>query len=78
MALRLAPDDNETNELLGDCYIRQDKFSLSVPRWQAAGEVAYPKWFAAVRGTPYQVCATSPWAGRRPSRAKMSALTTTA
>src|SRR5205823_5426637 len=41
MALSLAPADNETNELLGDCYIRQDKFALSVPRWQAGGEVAY-------------------------------------
>ena len=55
MALKLAPADNETNELLGDCYIRQDKFALSVPRWQAGGEVAYPKWFAAVSGTPYQI-----------------------
>jgi hypothetical protein len=55
MALKLAPDDNETNELLGDCYIRQDKFALSVPRWQAAGEAAYVKWFAAVSGTPYEI-----------------------
>jgi tetratricopeptide (TPR) repeat protein len=55
MALKLAPADNETNELLGDCYIRQDKFALSVPRWQAAGEVAYPRWFAAFSGTPYQI-----------------------
>lgn len=55
MALKLAPDDKETNELLGDCYIRQDKFSLSVPCWQAAGEEGYAKWFAAVRGEPYQI-----------------------
>jgi tetratricopeptide (TPR) repeat protein len=55
MALKLAPDDNETNELLGDCYIRQDKFSLSIPRWQAAGEDAYVHWFGAVRGEPYQI-----------------------
>jgi hypothetical protein len=55
MALKLAPGDNETNELLGDCYIRQDKFSLSVPCWQAAGEAAYVKWFAAVSGTPYEI-----------------------
>ncbi|TDD90449.1 tetratricopeptide repeat protein [Actinomadura darangshiensis] len=55
MALELAPDDKETNGLLGDCYIRQDKLSLSVPRWRAAGEKGYAEWFAAVRGEPYQV-----------------------
>jgi Aspartyl protease/Tetratricopeptide repeat len=55
MALKLAPDDKETNELLGDCYIRQDKFSLSVPRWQAAGDEDYAKWFAAFSGEPYQI-----------------------
>jgi hypothetical protein len=55
MALGLAPDDEETNYLLGDCYIRQDKFSLSVPRWQAAGENVYATWFGAVRGEPYQI-----------------------
>jgi tetratricopeptide (TPR) repeat protein len=64
MALELAPDDKETNQLLGDCYIRQDKLSLSVPRWQAAGEDVYAKWFAAVSGTPYQIhgdIARLPW-----------------
>ncbi|GAA2136394.1 tetratricopeptide repeat protein [Actinomadura napierensis] len=55
MALKLAPDDKETNALLGDCYIRQDKFALSVPRWHAAGEEGYAKWFAAIRGEAYQV-----------------------
>ncbi|WP_433518066.1 aspartyl protease family protein [Nonomuraea sp. CA-143628] len=55
MALKLAPDDKETNSYLGDCYIRQDKFALSVPCWQAAGEDGYAKWFAAVEGEPYQV-----------------------
>jgi hypothetical protein len=54
-ALELAPDDKQTNKLLGDCYIRQDKFSLSVPRWQAAGEEAYATWFGAVRGEPYEI-----------------------
>jgi tetratricopeptide (TPR) repeat protein len=55
MALKLAPNDKETNALLGDCYIRQDKLSLSVPRWQAAGEDVYAKWFEAVRGKAYQI-----------------------
>ncbi|HEV3362197.1 MAG TPA: aspartyl protease family protein [Pseudonocardiaceae bacterium] len=55
MALSLAPDDNETNELLGDCYIRQDKYALSVPRWQAAGEKSYATWFGAVSGDAYQI-----------------------
>ncbi|MUN36888.1 tetratricopeptide repeat protein [Actinomadura litoris] len=55
MALGLAPADKETNRLLGDCYIRQDKFALSVPRWQAAGEDVYAKWFGAIRGEAYQV-----------------------
>ncbi|MGK5552301.1 aspartyl protease family protein [Actinomadura kijaniata] len=55
MALKLAPEDKETNALLGDCYIRQDKLSLSVPCWQAAGEDSYAKWFGAIRGEPYQI-----------------------
>lgn len=55
MALKLAPEDKETNALLGDCYIRQDKFALSVPRWQAAGEEANAAWFGAVRGNPYEI-----------------------
>lgn len=54
-ALEPAPDDKQTNQLLGDCYTRQDKFSLAVPRWQAAGEDVYARWFAAVRGEPYQI-----------------------
>ena len=54
-ALELAPDDKETNQFLADCYIRQDKFSLAVPRWQAAGNQNYGTWFAAVRGTPYEI-----------------------
>ncbi|HEY3688632.1 MAG TPA: tetratricopeptide repeat protein [Streptosporangiaceae bacterium] len=63
-ALELAPDDKDTNEFLGDCYIRQDKFALSVPRWQAAGEDIFAKWFAAVSGKAYQVhgdIARLPW-----------------
>ncbi|MEV1247296.1 aspartyl protease family protein [Nonomuraea sp. NPDC049750] len=55
MALTLAPDDKETNAYLGDCYIRQDKFALSAPCWQAAGEDSYAKWFAAVHGEGYQI-----------------------
>ncbi|NJP92568.1 tetratricopeptide repeat protein [Nonomuraea sp. FMUSA5-5] len=55
MALGLAPDDKEAHQLLGDCYIRQDKFAQSVPHWAAAGEESYAKWFAAVRGEAYQV-----------------------
>ncbi|MEU4827226.1 tetratricopeptide repeat protein [Actinomadura sp. NPDC023710] len=64
MALKLAPDDKETNSLLGDCYIRQDKFALSAPRWEAAGEDAYAKWFAAVGGDAYEIhgdVARVPW-----------------
>jgi tetratricopeptide (TPR) repeat protein len=55
MAIELAPGDKDANRFLGDCYIRQDKFSLAVPRWQAAGEEGYAKLFAAFRGEPYQV-----------------------
>lgn len=55
MAHGLAPNDKETNQFLGDCYIRQDKFALSVPHWQAAGEDIYAKWFAAIRGKAYEV-----------------------
>jgi Aspartyl protease/Tetratricopeptide repeat len=64
MAIELAPDDREANQFLGDCYIRQDKFSLAVPRWQAAGNEVYAKWFAAVSGEPYQIhgdIARVPW-----------------
>ena len=55
MALNLAPDDTATNQLLADCYTRQDKLALSVPCWRAAGEEAYATWFAAVQGEPYQI-----------------------
>jgi hypothetical protein len=55
MALELAPGDRDANYYLADCYIRQDKFSESAPHWQAIGDDAYAKWFAAVRGEAYQV-----------------------
>jgi len=64
MAISLAPDDKDANYFLADCYIRQDKFSLSVPYWQAAGKDSYAKWFAAVRGEAYQIhgdIARLPW-----------------
>jgi hypothetical protein len=64
MALKLAPEDKDTNYFLGDCYMRQDKFSLSVPRWKAAGYENYATWFAAVHGEAYQVhgdIARLPW-----------------
>ncbi|MBA9005719.1 tetratricopeptide repeat protein [Thermomonospora cellulosilytica] len=70
MAVTLAPDDREANRFLGDCYIRQDKFSLSVPHWQAAGENGYAKLFAAFRGEPYQIhgdIARVPWKQMDPS-----------
>jgi tetratricopeptide (TPR) repeat protein len=70
MALELAPSDKETNQLLGDCYIRQDKFSLSVPRWQATGNEVRAKWFGAVSGEPYQIngdIARVPWQQMDPS-----------
>lgn len=69
-ALTMAPDDKETNQLLGDCYIRQDKFALSVPHWRVAGEDVYATWFAAVRGEPYQVHGDTgrvPWLRMDPS-----------
>ncbi|MCW6005759.1 tetratricopeptide repeat protein [Micromonospora sp. CPCC 205371] len=55
MALKLAPSDKDTNQLLGDCYTRQDKLALAVPCWRAAGEEAYATWFAAVQGEAYQI-----------------------
>lgn len=63
-ALELAPDDRDTNQYLGDCYIRQDKLSLSVPRWKAGGRDLYATWFAAVSGAPYRIdgdIARLPW-----------------
>ncbi|MFD0690528.1 aspartyl protease family protein [Actinomadura fibrosa] len=63
-ALDLAPGDKETNQLLGDCYMRQDKFALSVPCWKAAGSDVRATWIGAVSGTPYQVSgdvARLPW-----------------
>ncbi|MGW2311302.1 aspartyl protease family protein [Actinomadura luteofluorescens] len=70
MASELAPGDKETNQLLGDCYIRQDKLSLSVPCWEAAGKDVFAKWFGAVHGEPYQVhgdTARLPWQQMDPS-----------
>ena len=55
MAIKLAPDDRDANYFLADCYIRQDKFSLSVPHWRAIGEDAYAAWFAATPGDAYQI-----------------------
>jgi tetratricopeptide (TPR) repeat protein len=55
MAITLAPDDQDANRFLADCYTRQDKFSLATPHWQAAGEESYAKLFAAIRGTPYEI-----------------------
>ncbi|GAA4390504.1 hypothetical protein GCM10023088_66470 [Actinomadura verrucosospora] len=69
-ALRLAPSDKETNRLLGDCYIRQDKLSQSVPHWRAAGKDVFATWFGAVQGEPYQVhgdAARLPWQQMDPS-----------
>ncbi|MFG6201855.1 aspartyl protease family protein [Nonomuraea sp. JJY05] len=55
LALQLAPDDKNTHSFLADCYIRQDKLTLSAPHWKAAGEDSYAKWFAAVSGEGYQI-----------------------
>ncbi|MBB5783322.1 aspartyl protease family protein [Nonomuraea jabiensis] len=55
MALALAPGDKDTNFFLADCYMRQDKFALSAPCWQAAGRASYAKWFAAISGEAYQI-----------------------
>ncbi|WP_440107759.1 aspartyl protease family protein [Streptosporangium sp. H16] len=64
IAVELAPGDKQANRLLADCYIRQDKLSLSAPHWRVAGEETYAKWFAAFSGKPYQVhgdTAQLPW-----------------
>ena len=64
MALALAPGDKQTNQLLGDCYMRQDKLALSIPHWQASGGDLRAQWFAAVHGRPYQIHGDSarlPW-----------------
>jgi hypothetical protein len=69
-AIELAPGDQEAHEFLADCYIRQDKFSLSVPHWQAIGEDSYATWFAALTGEPYQIHgdnARVPWLKMDPS-----------
>ncbi|MEV4582026.1 aspartyl protease family protein [Nonomuraea jabiensis] len=55
MALALAPGDKDTNYFLADCYMRQDKFALSAPCWQAAGDASYAKWFASISGEAYQI-----------------------
>ncbi|MFF0311389.1 tetratricopeptide repeat protein [Streptosporangium sp. NPDC004379] len=63
-AVQLAPGDKEANRLLADCYIRQDKLSLSAPHWRAAGEESYATWFAAFTGEPYRIhgdTARLPW-----------------
>ncbi|MGI5418060.1 aspartyl protease family protein [Actinomadura luteofluorescens] len=70
MALELAPDDKETNQFLGDCYIRQNKFALAAPRWKAAGEEGYAQWFAAIRGEANQIhgdIGRVPWKQTDPS-----------
>ncbi|TDC58767.1 tetratricopeptide repeat protein [Actinomadura sp. KC345] len=54
-ALKLAPGDKDTNRLMADCYLRQDRLSLSASHWRAAGMDVFATWFGAVRGEPYQV-----------------------
>ncbi|MEO3889238.1 aspartyl protease family protein [Nonomuraea sp. B5E05] len=64
MAIGLAPGDKDANRFLADCYIRQDKFALAAPHWQAAGRDVFATWFAAVRDEPYQIhgdIARLPW-----------------
>lgn len=64
MAIELASGDQEANRFLADCYTRQDKFSLAVPHWEAAGEEGYAQLFAAFQGEPYQIngdFARVPW-----------------
>jgi tetratricopeptide (TPR) repeat protein len=70
MAITLAPDDREANRFLADCYTRQDRFSLAALRRQAAGDDAYAKLLAAIRGTPYEIhgdIARAPWQQMDPS-----------
>jgi hypothetical protein len=70
MAIELAPEDKDTHGFLADCYLRQDKFALSVPHWRAAGEDAYATWFAAFRGEPYEIrgdIGRVPWLKMDPS-----------
>ncbi|MEV4891575.1 tetratricopeptide repeat protein [Nonomuraea sp. NPDC055795] len=70
MAVELAPGDKEANRFLADCYTRQDKFPLAVPRWRAAGEEGYATLFAAFRGRPYQIhgdIGRVPWRQMDPS-----------
>ncbi|WP_320669588.1 aspartyl protease family protein [Patulibacter defluvii] len=55
IAHRLRPEDQQTNQLLGDCYLRQDELARAAPHWKAAGEDGYAAWFAAVRGQPYRI-----------------------
>ncbi|MFC6575346.1 aspartyl protease family protein [Planomonospora parontospora] len=64
LAVALAPDDRDANRFLADCYIRQDRLSLSAPHWRAAGQESYAEWFATFSGEPYQVrgdTAQLPW-----------------
>jgi tetratricopeptide (TPR) repeat protein len=55
MAITLAPDDQQANYFLADCYTRQDKLSLAAPHWQAADWGTYATQFAAISGEPYQI-----------------------
>lgn len=55
MAIELAPGDKDAHYFLADCYLRQDKYAMSVPHWQAIGEDSYAKWFGALRGAAYEI-----------------------
>ncbi|MEV0621771.1 aspartyl protease family protein [Nonomuraea sp. NPDC050404] len=55
LAIEVAPGDKDANRFLADCYMRQDKFALSAPHWQAAGDEGAAKVFGALRGEPYQI-----------------------
>jgi hypothetical protein len=59
MAPGLAPDDKETTQLLGDCYIRQDKFSLAAPVGMRAARKDMPNGSRPCTARPIGFTATS-------------------
>ncbi|WP_133848344.1 tetratricopeptide repeat protein [Labedaea rhizosphaerae] len=64
MALGLAPGDPSANRLMADCYLRQDKLSLSAHHLRVLGDDVDATWFEAVHGEPYQLhgdTARLPW-----------------
>jgi predicted aspartyl protease len=54
-AVRLAPSDRFSMQLLADCHMRQDQFAKAAPWFRASGNEPMAKQMEAITGIPYEM-----------------------